>query len=67
MRSRPLLVAARVTAAEKALVEAAAAAEGLPVSEFILRTVLNRAEKSAQDPALVDPPEPPIRAQRRTA
>ncbi len=66
MRSRPLLVAARVTAAEKALVEAAAAAEGLPVSEFILRTVLNRAEKSVEDPDLVDAPKP-FRVQRRTA
>jgi uncharacterized protein (DUF1778 family) len=40
MRSRPVLVAARVTAAEKALIIASAEAEGLPVSEFILRTVM---------------------------
>ena len=55
MRSRPLLVAARVTAAEKALVEAAAAAEGLPVSEFILRTVMNRAEQSLPDSDKIAP------------
>ncbi len=57
MRSRPLLVAARVTAAEKALVEAAAEAAGLPVAEFILRTVLDRAKKSLQDPDEVIPPK----------
>lgn len=67
MRSRPLLVAARVTAAEKALVEAAAEAEGLPVAEFILRTVINRAEQSLQGPDSIAPTEPSRQAQKRSA
>ncbi len=48
MRSRPMLVAARVTAAEKALIIAAAEAEGIPVSEFILRTVLAHAAQQGE-------------------
>ena len=44
-RSKPLTVSARVTMQEKGLVQAAAAEEGLPVSEFIHARVVPEAKR----------------------
>ena len=44
MRTRPQLVAARVTEDEKTLIIAAAAIQGVPVSEFVLQILVARAE-----------------------
>ena len=43
MRQRPFVVAARVTPTERAMIAAAAEEAGIPVSEFILRSILARA------------------------
>ncbi len=48
MRTRPLIIAARVTVAEKELISAAAEAEGVPLSEFILQASLARATLGIQ-------------------
>ncbi len=44
MRTRPQVVTARVTDDEKKLIIAAAQAEGLPVSEFVMQILVARAE-----------------------
>ena len=49
VRTRPLLLAARVTPAEKELITAAAAAERVSLSEFILRACAARATMTISD------------------
>ncbi len=56
MRTRPHFVTARVTDEEKKLIIAAAEAECLPVSEFVMQILVARAEFVLNAPD--DEPEP---------
>ena len=59
-RRKPLTVSARVTLQEKGLVQAAAAEEGLPVSEFIHARVVPDAKRIVARSLGASMPEEPL-------
>ena len=60
-RKRPIVVSTRVTEAERALIQLAAEAEGLTISEFLWALIVPRVRAMVIRAAAVDSPDRPLR------